>query len=176
MMRRIPFVIVVAIVLMVVCCKTGGTSIVLFEDKAEVKFTVNSACRNSAILPLANETGLKSNVQSYAASAIKNLKFKTNSSLEKSTCRISRIEMIITETCEAAKPDGNPPSLKLKQKLSLENTVTKQVYSFETDTIINNQKLNPGQLAVKKVNYEAYFQPLTDRNFKKAKTFFSKKK
>ena len=175
-MRRIRFVTIVVITCLVAGCKTAATKIVLFDDKAEVVFSVNSACRNSAILPLENESVLKSSVQSYAANAIKKQKFKTNSSLDRSTCRISKIEMIITETCQAAKPDGNPPSLKLQQKLSLENTVTKQLYSFETDTIINNQKLNPGQLAVKKVDYEVCFQPLTDRNFKKAKAFFSQKK
>ncbi len=175
-MHRIHFVTIVVITCLIVCCKTTGTKIVLFDDQAEVVFSVNSACRNSTLLPLENETGLKSSVQSYTANAIKKQKFKTNPSLDRSTYRISKIEMIITETCQAAKPDGNPPSLKLQQKLSLENTVTKQLYSFETDTIINNQKLNPGQLAVKKVDYQAYFQPLTDRNFKKAKAFFSQKK
>jgi len=174
--RRTFFIAGLIVTCTIVCCKIAGTGIVLFANKAEVELTVNSACRNSAILPFENENGMKSNIQSYAASAVKNLKFKTNQTLDKSNCRISKIELIITETCTAVKPDGNPPALKLQEKLSLENTITKQLYSFEADTIINDQKLVPGQLAAKKVNYQPYLQLLTERAFKNAKAFFYKKK
>ena|SRR6218665_360507 len=156
-----------------VACKT--TRPVVLEEKPEVAITTNSACRSSTIFPLQDEAGLKANIQSYAAGSLKKLKFKTGKTAKKANTRISKIELVITESC-AEKGDKNPPPVKLHQKMTMENTKTLQIYSFEVDTLINNRSLNPNQLAVAKVDYQSYIQPLTERNFKKAKVFFAKKK
>lgn len=154
-------------------CKTGKP--VVLEEKAEVMITANSACRNSAIFPLENEAGLKANIQSYATASLKKLKFKTGTQAKKTNMRISKIELVVTEFC-TEKEDKNPQPVKLHQKLTMENTQTQKTYTFEVDTLINNRSLNPSQLATVKVDYQSYIQPLTERNFKKAKDFFLKKK
>jgi len=43
------------------CCKTAKKKLVVFEEKETIEIKVNSACRNSTITPLKNETELKNN-------------------------------------------------------------------------------------------------------------------
>lgn len=155
-------------------CKTNN-KVVFLKEKAEVFVKVNSACRNSAILPLENETQLKNNMQSYSDVSMKRMKFKTNKEIDRSTHKLNKIELVINETCQT-RSDNNPPSIKLQQKLIFENLSTKELLNFETDTIINDQILNPDQVALKKVNYQDYILVLTERNYKKAFNSFNKKK
>lgn len=156
-------------------CKTNGTKLILLEEKSTVEVKLNSACRASVILPINDEELLKKNIQMYADAGIKKMKLKTNSSADKATCRIKNIELVITESCPT-KLDGNAASLKLHQKLILEQLKTKELLVFEVDSVINNQKLTPNQLAVKKVDYQSYIPPLTERNLSKLKDFYKKKK
>ncbi|MCW3104000.1 MAG: hypothetical protein JWO09_2440 [Bacteroidetes bacterium] len=156
-------------------CKAAGTKMIMLEASPEVEVTVNSACRNSAILPLKDEAGLKSALRSHSSAAMKRLKLKTTAKEAKSTFTTTKIELAIYETCQG-KSDNNPPPVRLHEKLTLQHTKTKEMYVFEMDTLINNQKLNPNQLAVPKVDYEAYLLPVTQLAYQKAKTFFSRKK
>jgi len=156
-------------------CKAAGTKMIMLEASPEVEVTVNSACRNSAILPLKDEAGLKSALRSHSSAAMKRLKLKTTAKEAKSTFSTTKIELGIYETCQE-KSDKNPPPVRLHEKLTLQHTKTKELYVFEMDTLINNQKLNPNQLAVPKVDYESYLLPLTQLAYQKAKIFFSRKK
>jgi hypothetical protein len=149
---------------------------VLLEEKSpEGSVKVNSACRNSIILPLENEAGLKNNLELYSTASIKKLKFKTNAKPDKATYRLIKTELIINESC-LAKSDNNPPSIRLQQKIIFENLKTLELIDIESDTLINNQNLNPGQIARPKANYQNYIAPLTEKNFKKAHNFFYKRK
>jgi hypothetical protein len=145
------------------------------EEKPEIELKVNSACRNSSILPLENEAQIKSNTASFSAASIKKMKFKTSKTLEKATSKVKKIELTINESCQA-KTDNASSSLKIQQKIVFENTKTGELVDFETDTIINNQKLDPAKIAEKKINYQDYILSLTQINFKKASRFFNQKK
>jgi len=102
------------------------------------------------------------------------MKFKTSNKLTKATHKISKIEFTITESCQT-KSDNNPPPIKLKEKLILENLTTKEIIYFETDTLINQQILSSKQLAPKEANFLPYILPLTQKNYSKAKEFFKRK-
>lgn len=156
-------------------CKATGTKMIVMEAKPEVQITVNTACRNSAVSPLQNEDALKAALQDHSTTAIKRLKLRSTGKEEKSTFRIMKIELTLNETCQG-KADNNLPPLRLHEKLILQHTKTMALYSFETDTLINNRQLSPGQLSVPKAGFESYLLPVTQVTWQKAKDFFREKK
>lgn len=156
-------------------CKTQKLKLVFFEEKELVEVKINSGCRNSSVSPLTNEDELKNYIHNSAMASIKKLKLRTNKEIEKSTLKTNKIEYIINETCQTSN-NNQVYSYKIQQKLSIQNIASKEIFIFESDTLINNQQLLPNQLAVKKVDIAKFISPLTESNYVKAKNYFKQKK
>lgn len=156
-------------------CKTQKLKVVFSQDKEVVEVRVNSGCRNSSVFPIVNEEELKNDIHNSVAATIKKVKFKTNKDVNKATLKTSKVEYVINETCQS---NGSNQifSYKIYQKVSVENIATKEIFIFESDTLVNNQQLLPNQLAVKKVDIAKFIGPLTESNYVKAKYYFKQKK
>ena len=175
-MKAIPkCIIVILLFVSSYSCKTQQLKLVFLEEKELVEVEINSGCRNSGVSPIVNEEELKNAIHNSAIASIKKLKLRTNKEIQKSTLKTNKIEYIINETCLTSN-NNQVYSYKIRQVLSIENILSKEIFIFESDTLINNQQLNTNQLAVKKVDIAKYISPLTESNYMKAKNYFRQKK
>jgi hypothetical protein len=172
-MRRCLFIFFICIGIN--ACKTQQLKVVFLNEKEIAEVKVNSACRNSSIYPIKNEEELKNEIHNAVILSIKKMKFKTNSDVGKSTLKTNKVEYIINESCQISNKN-QVYSFEIQQKISVENIVTKEIYVFESDTLLNNQQLNSNQLAAPKVDLMKFIFLLTENNYKQAKRQFSTKK
>lgn len=157
-------------------CRTTKNKNVLFETAINGTVEVNSSCRNSLYLPLKNDSALIAELKKNSADAMREVKIRTNQSVEKSNYKIEKVILIVYETCGANLIKNKVP-LRLEEKITLTNIETTQAIDFTTDTIINDQILSaPKQIETKKVDFSKYIPILSLKNYSKIKDFMKHQK
>ncbi|HEY1038374.1 MAG TPA: hypothetical protein VGF30_03170 [Bacteroidia bacterium] len=159
------------------CTNKGKMSSTVFFNENKTEIEVRSSCKISAFNPLENEEGLKQIISTSEKTAIKELKVKTTSSLEKAGYKITETKLIITERCGAKTPDGMP-FIVLQHILTLVNTKSGESTTFRADTLYQNQQaLNqPKTIVPKKIVLDSYLPGLSKKNIIAVKNFLTPKK
>jgi hypothetical protein len=176
MTKKNLFIPVIITLITLNSCSTTKNRLIIFDEQLVTEVKVNSACRNSSVLPLKNEDELKEAIRTGSAQSVKELKLSISREIEKSTHKIYKIDFIIYEICAAGKENA-VHSFRLEEELVLKNIHTGDLLSFKSDTLINNQALSVNrQLAPRQIKFTDYIPVLTNKNYLKAKLFIKQNK
>lgn len=159
--------------LFIIGCKTIHKSkLSLFSIEKNTEILIKSSCKLSAVSHLKEDSVFKKAIDLESDKALKVLKIKNETKLEKSNYKISKTEFIITERCSAKTNDGNP-FIGLQENIYLENTKTNETLTFHADTIVvQGQSLSsPKTIVPKKLDLIQYIKPLTNKNYSQIKKY-----